>query len=216
MKYWRRLRLATARLAPFLILGLLSRGAALAQDARAELESLLDEIVDLTASFEESLYDADGELLDISSGRFSLLRPGRFVWHYDEPFEYIVVADGDSLWTYDVEFEQVTRAPISDLDNSPFMLLSGDGRLGDAFDVANLPSADGRRWIEMSPRDGSADFSAARIAFADGVPGALELVDSLSQLTRIDFEEIEINGGIDRELFEFEPPPGVNVAGLDD
>lgn len=187
-------------------------------DARAELERFVAEVMDLTASFEESIYDVDGELEEISTGRLRLLRPRRFVLHYEEPGddEFIAVADGARLWSYDVPFEQVTWQPLSDLDTSPLMLLSGEGSLGDGFDVIDFPSDDGRRWIEILPRDDSADFISARIAFADGALSVLELVDGLSRLTRMNFADVEINAGLDAEQFEFEAPPGVDVAGPDD
>ena len=185
-------------------------------DARALLERFVAEVADLSARFEESIFDVDGRLEETSSGQFLLLRPGRFVWHYDSPEEYLVVADGQWLWSYDVEFEQATRQPLSDIASSPAMLLSSEGSLGDEFDVSDYATDDGRRWIELTPRAANADFASARIAFNDGVPDLLELTDGLARLTRIEFAAIDVNSGLDAAAFEFEPPPGVSVGGLDD
>ena len=220
MKFWLRLRRLTASHTFVLGLSWLLPSGMLAQDAsqapataQDTLEQFVAEVSDFSANFVEVIYDADGQLIEESSGRFSLLRPGRFLWHYHEPEEFIVVADGEWLWTYDVEWEQATRAPL-ELDGSPAMALLSEGNLGDGFDVDDAPTVDGQNWVELKPHEPNPDFEVARIAFDDGVPESLELLTGLSELTRIDFDQVEINMGLPREAFDFEPPPGVHVGGL--
>jgi outer membrane lipoprotein carrier protein len=184
----------------------------------ALVERFVSDVEDLTADFEQNVYDADGALLhDLSgAGRFLLLRPGRFAWYYETPYEYQVVADGESLWTYDVDVEQITVSPLSAIAESPAMLLSGEGSVSENFDVRDVASTDGRNWIELVPKKEDSEFVSARIAFRDGLPEALELVDGLSQVTRIEFSGIDINSGLRRREFDFDPPRGVDVIGGDD
>jgi outer membrane lipoprotein carrier protein len=174
------------------------------------------EIDDLTAVFEQNVFDRDGELLETSTGQFLLLRPNRFAWYYETPYELTIVADGETLWMHDVELEQVTRAPLSDLAASPAMVLSGEGRVSDSFVLNDVASDDGRRWIDLQPIEDGGDFDSARIAFRDGVPSALEFVDGLSQLTHIEFRDIDVNGGLRPREFRFDPPAGVDILGEDD
>jgi outer membrane lipoprotein carrier protein len=226
VKYWPRLRRATNSVFLPLFTTALTAGAAWPQTdsedapevaAQTLLEQFVAEVDDLSARFEQSVYDADGELTgESSAGTFALLRPDRFRWDYATPFEYQVVADGEYLWEYDVDLEQATRAPLSELATSPAMLLSGEGTVGDNYDVRDMPSADGERWIELVPIEGESDFMSIEIAFRDGLPRALELVDGLGQTTRIAFEDIRINSGLEAKAFEFDPPRGVNVVGADD
>lgn len=184
----------------------------------ALVERFVSDVEDLTADFEQNVYDADGALLDDLSGagRFLLLRPGRFAWYYETPYEYQVIADGESLWTYDVDVEQITVSPLSDIAESPAMLLSGEGSVSESFDVRDVASIDGRDWIELVPKKEDSEFVSARIAFSDGLPEALELIDGLSQVTRIEFSDIDINSGLRRREFDFDPPRGVDVIGGDD
>ena len=228
VKYLPRLRQAINRIPGVFIVAVLTSSLAWSQDAVVapitdDATELLDGYVaavqSFTADFEQTLFDPDGEQIEseTSSGRFSLLRPDRFLWHYDTPFEQIIVADGESLWVYDVELEQVTRAPLSDLADSPAMLLSGEGTVGDRYRVTSAPSSDERRWIELAPvddRDG--DFISAKIAFLDGAPSALELLDGIGSLTRIEFAEVAVNASLSESDFEFVPPAGVQVVGDDD
>lgn len=225
VKYLRRLRPAIIKLS-LLLLGLsLPVSFAWSQaetDGEARLgptefvERFVDDVEDLTASFEQDVFDVDDELLEKSTGQFLLLRPNRFAWYYDTPYELVIVADGETLWMHDVELEQVTRAPISDLAASPAMVLSGEGAVGDGFIVNDAESDDDRRWIELLPTDDDSEFVSAKIAFRDGVPTGLELIDSLSQLTRIEFGDVDVNSGLRARDFRFEPPDGVDVVGGDD
>lgn len=182
----------------------------------AFVEQFVADVNDLTARFEQSVFDADDFLVETSSGRFQLLRPNRFAWYYELPYELVVIADGESLWMYDVELEQVTVAPLSDLATSPAMLLSGEGSVSEAYVVSDFRADDARRWIELLPVEDESEFASAKIAFRDGIPDALELVDGLSQRTRIEFADVDVNSGLRRRDFEFDPPAGVDVVGAAD
>ncbi|HUF74469.1 MAG TPA: outer membrane lipoprotein chaperone LolA [Gammaproteobacteria bacterium] len=182
------------------------------------LERYIAEVDDLTANFAQEVFDVDGALIEeeSSTGRFSLLRPNRFVWHYDPPYELIVIADGESLWMYDVELETATKAPLSDLATSPAMLLSGEGTVSEGFSVRDLPSDDALHWIELLPIEDDSEFQSAKIGFRDGIPEVLDLVDALSQRQRIEFRDVETNTGLRRRDFEFDPPRGVDIVGDDE
>jgi outer membrane lipoprotein carrier protein len=96
------------------------------------------------------------------------------------------------------------------------MVLSGEGAVSDSFVLTDIASDDGRRWIDFASIAGDGEFESARIAFRDGVPSALELVDGAYQLTRIEFRDIDVNGGLRSRDFRFDPPAGVDIIGGDD
>jgi outer membrane lipoprotein carrier protein len=218
VKFWLRLRPAIASLYLACI-----PIAALPQDEPVSgsngpgrlIEQYVADVEDLTARFDQKIYDADGEPVEseTSFGELQLLRPNRFRLRYESPYEEIVVADGEWIWQYDVEVEQVTCAPLSDLSTSPAMLLSGDGTVAEGFDVADVESDDGRRWVELKPRDDDSEFVSARIAFRDGIPDALELLDEIARTTVVELSDVVVNTGLRRRDFEFDPPRGVDVVG---
>jgi len=232
VKFSRRLRRVTSSTL-FLAFAVVAGNASLSQedasaqplaagsgDAAAEIDGFIANVADLSARFVETIYDPDGVLEDTSEGRFVLLRPDRFIWHYETPFEYQVIADGETLWTWDVELEQITRRPQSELEATPASLLSGESGVGDRYDVSDAAPDDVHlaldteaRWIALEPTGDGGDFLSARIAFSDGAPVALELVDGLGQLTTVRFLDVELNAGIDPAEFAFVPPPGIDVAG---
>ena len=225
VKFWRRPHPATISLIGSLALGLSVLPTAWSQLQSQEpaatptgevLERFVADVEDLTAMFEQQVYDADGQLLEESAGEFKLLRPNRFAWYYATPDEIEIVADGESLWIYDVELEQITVAPLTDLATSPALLLSGGSSVNEHYEINEIASADDDRWLELWPLDADSEFSSAKVAFRDGVPRVIELVDGLLQTTRIQFSAVEVNSGLRPREFRFDPPDGVDVIGADD
>jgi len=70
------------------------------------------EVNAFSARFEQTLYDADGDTLQTSSGTVVLERPARFRWEYaasdSDASGQVLVADGERVWLYDPDLEQVT------------------------------------------------------------------------------------------------------------
>jgi chaperone LolA len=199
----------------------LAAGAAAAQPASSDtarglatLEAFLDGVRTLNADFKQELYGADQRLLETETGTLSLARPNRFRWSYVEPTELLVVADGAKLWMYDVELAQVTVAPLDEtVGSSPAMLLSGDRRVRDGFDVVKIYTQDGLDWVKLAPKADASDFTSVLIGFDGAAPQRLELVDGLNQVTRIVLANVVVNPDLADSVFEFKPPPGVDVIG---
>jgi len=178
------------------------------------LDRFLDEVHTLEARFEQELFTADGRLAERQSGTLVLERPSRFRWHYSEPFEQLVVADGKNVWIHDVELEQVTVTPLDEsAASSPAMLLSGDQAVREGFTVVD-EIADGElKSVLLEPELEGTDFRSVRIGFDGLTPRRLELVDGLGQVTVIELFDVKLNGEIDEKLFRFDPPRGVDVIG---
>ena len=218
----RRLRVSTERaLAAVTVAAIAAAGAAdqpAATDDTAKglatLEAFLGGVRSLTADFTQELYSADERLLETETGTFALERPNRFRWSYVEPSELTVVGDGQKLWMYDVELAQVTVAPLDEsAASSPAMLLSGDRGVRETFDVVQTYAVDGLEWVKLEPKADASDFISVLIGFKGNAPQQLELVDGLNQVTRIQFANVVVNPDLADTVFEFAPPPGVDVIG---
>ncbi len=167
----------------------------------------------LRAEFHQSVSDARGQVIELSEGTMMLARPGRFRWNYRTPAQQIV-CDGVTVWLYDIELEQVTvKAADATLAGSPAMLLSGQGDVGEEFAIADAGEEQGLSWSVLTPLHADADFREVRLGF-DGLElRRMVLLDRLGQSTELEFSGIEHNPKLDRSLFSFEPPPGVDVVG---
>jgi outer membrane lipoprotein carrier protein len=220
-KFSPRPRLETiSRIAICGALALCSAAQAQREDSNAgvaALDGFLANIETLSAGFRQDVWTADNELIETSTGTMSLKRPNQFSWHFETAPEMIVVADGAVLWTYDVELAQVTRNPLAEMTAAtPAMLLSGDAKWRDQFDIARTYRLEGRDWIELAPKSPDGDYKSVLIGFNGDLPEQLELVDGLDEITRVVFSDIRVNPALDASTFTFTPPPGADVIGTVD
>ena len=197
---------------------LLLAPAAFAQgagDAVAQVDAYLASLKTLSADFAQVVRNRDGQVVDRASGTLSLSRPNRFRWDYRQPYLQTIVADGERLWLYDSDLEQVTvRALEAGLGSTPAMLLSGSGKVGDAFTALALEREGDWTWARLRPKQEGSDFDRVGLAFdARGELAAMELRDKLGQATVIEFGNVRRNPALDAALFRFEPPPGADVIG---
>jgi len=147
-----------------------------------------------------------------SSGRFSFQRPGRFRWLYEKPYEQLIVADGEKLTLFDKDLNQATvRKLQAALPSSPASILFGSNDFEREFEVADAGARDGLEWIRATPRAKDTPFERIEIGFRDGLPGAMLLVDSFGQSTRLTFSKLERNPKLDADAFRFTPPKGADV-----
>jgi len=182
--------------------------------ARERVEGWLERTSSLRADFEQEVLDAQGAVREQASGRLAIARPGRFRWDYRVPAGQLLLSDGRSVWLYDEELAQVTvRAVGESISTTPAMLLSGNARVADGFEVAAGGRDAGLEWVRLRPKLEDTDFREVRLGFRGGELARMELEDRLGQLTRIAFSSIERNPGLPDDLFSFVPPPGVDVVG---
>lgn len=178
------------------------------------VEGYLQNVQSLEGEFQETVLDESLKLVDEAKGKLYLQRPGQFRWDYSEPYFQSVVSNGKKVWVYDSELEQVTVKTLdASLDETPAMLLSSDQPVEDTFLVGDLVKNDGKDWVELRPKATEAVFASVRLGFAGDELDVMELVDNFGQTTRLTFSGVVKNPKLDGELFEFIPPPGVDVIG---
>ncbi|MEO0617249.1 MAG: outer membrane lipoprotein chaperone LolA [Pseudomonadota bacterium] len=187
-------------------------------DARAQalLKALAEDVESLRGRFYQTVTGNDGRIKERAEGDFAIVRPGRFDWVYVIPYEQRIVADGTNLWLHDVDLEQVSvRDQTGALASSPAGILGGGADALEAFEFEGAFEADNVLWAQLTATDDSSDFRAVRIGFdrESGALAAMELGDSLSQRTFIEFSGVVQNEPVDAARFEFTPPPGADISG---
>jgi outer membrane lipoprotein carrier protein len=185
-----------------------------AQSGPQQLEAFLKDLTTLKADFEQTLLQEDDQAAYTSSGVFYLKRPGQLRWEYAAPHEQLIVADGDRIWLYDIELEQVShRSQAAALVGTPAQLLSDKAPIGEHFQVNDLGKTDGLNWVELLPREKESQFNRLRLALNDNGLQRMEMIDNFGQTTRFVFDNLERNPSLDASLFNFEPPPLVDLIG---
>jgi outer membrane lipoprotein carrier protein len=184
-----------------------------------ELRDFVEQVTSFRADFVQELWSDDQQLIEVAQGTVELMRPGRFRWHYDEPYEQLIVADGRNLWMYDVDISQVTRSDLDVNDaGNPSALLSGDADIMQRFRVLDTSRIGEMVTVALLPEAAGSDYSVIRVSFsrASGdvaVLSSLEFVDGLDQTTVIVFQDAEVNPDLAPDRFDFEVPTGAHVLG---
>ena len=180
--------------------------------ALERLQAFTSELQTFQAGFVQTLYDADSQAIQESRGAVILKRPGRFRWDYRQPYVQSIVADGERLWIYDTDLEQVTVKILNDaLGNAPISLLSDNRPLEDDFELRDLGAREGLEWVELKPRVRDTEFDVVYMGLSDTSLEVMELRDQFGQATQIRFNNFEMNMDASDQLFEFEPPAGVDI-----
>ena len=202
------------RLFCLLVLLAATTATALAGSGEQQLRQFLDGLTTLRADFQQTLQQADDVGVYRSSGTFYLKRPGQFRWEYDPPNRQLIVADGSRIWLYDKELEQVShRSQGAALEGTPAQLLSDNAPLDRHFEVKEEGQKGGLTWVELLPKDKESQFSSVRLAMEQGQLRNMEMLDNFGQLTSFEFSHLQRNPELDPELFDFEPPPLVDLIG---
>ncbi len=187
-------------------------------ESDAQTDALLDEFVNdmqtLQGRFEQSLIDADGRVMEVTRGTLQISRPGKFRWSYSEPYEQLLIADGDNIWSYDVDLAQVTVKPqVEALANTPALLLGGSDNALDQFVHEGGFVRDAIQWVQLSPKNTESGFLRVELGFEDGIIRQMVFFDHLDQTTVVALYDVSVDRQIDASRFQFEPPAGVDVVG---
>lgn len=192
---------------------LLAAAAAAQADAVDALREFAREARTGRARFTQVVTSPDGVRHKASSGSFEFSRPNQFRFAYKQPFEQLIVGDGQKLWLYDADLQQVTvRAMDGALGATPAALLAGAAPDRD-FELRPLPGAQGLEWVQARPRNSeqASGLQSLKVGFKGKTLAAVELVDGFGQRSLLTFAELATNIALPSDSFRFVPPRGVEV-----
>ena len=179
------------------------------------VNDFLGDVITMQGRFEQSLIDAEGELVEVSTGTLEIERPTRFRWTYSDPYEQWLVADGLNIWSYDVDLAQVTVKPqVKALSNTPALLLGGATDALEQFRFEGSNIEEGTTWVRMAPVDDSSGFSHVELGFFEGQLNRMVFFDNLEQTTLVALYDVVVNEPIDAGSFEFVVPDDVDLVGV--
>ena len=195
----------------FLLSSLLMTFSLVGQAREADLNALsaaLSAIQTYSARFEQTIYDQDGRVVQVSRGQLMASRPGKLRWSSEEPFAQLIVVDGEHIWRYEEDLEQVIVSDYKeDFGSTPALLLSGNvSSIAARYSVSRYGNL-----YTLIPRDQDALFREMKVEVKGRKLTRLELQDSLGQTTVLALSKIRLNPSLEAALFSFKPPPGVDV-----
>lgn len=180
----------------------------------SQLAALLEPVQHLKAEFTQTVLGARRELLQTAEGYVRVARPQQFKWVLLAPYPQTIVTVGDRLYIYDPDLQQVQVKVLAQaLTGTPALVLLGtSAEIAAQFDVTR-EDADGAEQYSLMPKDPDAVYTQIRMTFNAKRLARIEIVDSLGQLTDVDFHNLEINGPLSKDEFEFVVPPDADLIG---
>ena len=154
-----------------------------------------------------------------SSGSFEFLRPNRFKFVYEKPFEQTIVADGQTLWLHDLDLNQVTARKLAQvLSGTPAAVIAAapdlKGLQAD-FNLLSMPERAGLQWIQATPKGRDGQVQSITVGFRSSAKGSelasLEILDSFGQRSVMTFSQFELNPAFSASHFQFKPPAGADL-----
>ncbi|MEY1661923.1 outer membrane lipoprotein chaperone LolA [Isoalcanivorax beigongshangi] len=183
-----------------------------------DLVKILAGVQSMQAGFEQTILDRGGTRLQQAGGELAVARPNQFYWHAEQPFEQVIVSNGQRVSIYDVDLEQVIERPLSgQMGATPALLFSGQPeQVATEFRVELGEQEGNRRTFRLTPTGEDPLFTALEVSFDGQAPETMRLEDALGQQTIIDFVDVRLNGSVEAALFRFTPPAGVDVIREDE
>lgn len=182
---------------------------------QALVKDFITNVITLQGRFEQSLVDAEGSVVEVTSGTLEIERPTHFRWSYDEPYEQWLIADGLNVWSYDLDLQQVTVKPQREaLANTPALLLGGAKDALAQFDFGGTTVEEETTWVRLNPKEENSGFHRLELGFVDGQLRRMMFFDNLQQTTLVALYDVIVNEPIDAARFKFSAPDGVDVVGV--
>ncbi|WP_035383265.1 outer membrane lipoprotein chaperone LolA [Ferriphaselus sp. R-1] len=179
------------------------------------LKSFMEGSRSAQAEFSQTVMDKNGKKLQSAAGTMQFVRPGKFRWVYQKPYEQVIVGDGAKFWLYDVDLNQVTVKKLdAALGSSPAALLAGNNEIERSFGLKDVGNQAGLDWVEAKPKSRETNFEVILLGFdVQGELAAMELHDNFGHATVLRFSNLKRNPSLAPGLFRFIPPKGADVLG---
>jgi len=191
----------------------LSSSAYAGQKVGAELQKYVNQLKTFKADFVQSQADEARFTLTQSTGHFMLERPGNLSWEYYQPEEQKIVVEGRNLWVHDLDLEQVSVRPISDVKaDLPISWLLYDEPIQDNFTIIESGDMNGVTWFNLTPKSATY-FQSIEVSMQDGEMKEVWMYQSEDNITKVRFNNIESNGSIPHQNFQFSIPDGTDLVG---
>lgn len=203
---------------------MIAPGAAMAD---AELGTVVSKVQEryesakrLHASFVQESTVRALDKVQRAEGEVWFKKPGKMRWNYYSPGRDEIVSDGKMFWYYDQGERQVIETPASEVLDTPSTttFLQGLGNIKTQFKTSFSPTGKrdnkGHYVIDLAPLEVTADEPSKFTIFVEPetwLVKVIHLYDPFGNLTRVSFENVEVNKKISDSVFTFKVPKGVEV-----
>jgi len=190
------------------------------QKVVSHVHTSYEKINDLQSDFVQTV-EIDGfDTTYVSKGKV-FIKKGKMLWDYVEPGKQMIYVNGGGFEFYVPDHQQVIRSKVGGQSDShlPLKLLSGLGRLDQDFEVAfeiEPPKPGEAVHLKLLPKkDMGVNQIVITLIPSEQIKGLVidqvVLYEHNGNISTSIFEKVQINKGLDDDLFDFKIPEGVEV-----
>lgn len=177
------------------------------------LVATLAQTTSIQAEVEQLILSQDGREIQALQGEIAMQKPDRLYWHVSEPYEELMISDGESVWYYEPDLEQVSIQDYpDDIESNPILLLNGDLQaLAEIYEVSmGFVDEEIKQYI-LLPLLPSSAYERFSLTFSGSDLMQMQFESSVGQLTSFSFSNIINNQALDSGLFDFAIPAGIEI-----
>lgn len=188
----------------------------------AKIQTVYDHTVDFRANFIQEATIQSIDRTTREEGTVYLKKPERMLWDYTKPSMKKLIINPSKAWLYmpddNIVYVQDAKKVLS--SKMTIRFLTGIGRLKDDFEVAFPGSGPvntkGNYVMTLTPRKYEGGIKNLLLTVDKDNFRIIEctFVDMYDNTTRLTFSDIEFNTNPPDELFDFTPPPGVEIYNI--
>ena len=182
------------------------------EETRFNINNYLNEIQSIQASFEQTIFGSENDVIDYSEGSFLLKKPGKIIWKFTAPSIKKIIVHDQKITTYDADLNQVLIVPFSDRYQSSLsnILLKNDSLM--SYYQISSETANENVYSVILVQKGSNDlFTKMKITVVEMLLTKIKLWDASGQSIDIRFDDIILNASLSDASFKFSIPNGVDV-----
>jgi outer membrane lipoprotein carrier protein len=172
----------------------------------------LNEIQSIQASFKQTIFSSENDVIDYSEGSFLLKKPGKIIWKFTAPSIKKIVVYNQKITTYDADLNQVLIVPFSDRYQSSLanILLKNDSLM--SYYQISSETANENVYSVVLVQKGSNDlFTRMKITVVEMLLTKIKLWDTSGQSIDIRFDNIILNASLSDASFKFSIPKDADV-----
>ena len=182
------------------------------EETRFNINNYLNEIQSIQASFEQTIFGSENDVIDYSEGSFLLKKPGKIIWKFTAPSIKKIIVHDQKITTYDADLNQVLIVPFSDRYQSSLsnILLKNDSLMS-YYQISSETEKDNVYSAVLVQKGSNNLFKRVKISVVKMHLTKIKLWDASGQSIDISFDDIVLNASLSDASFEFSFPKGADV-----
>ncbi len=182
------------------------------EETRFNINNYLNEIQSIQASFEQTIFDSENDVIDYSEGSFLLKKPGKIIWKFTAPSIKKIIVHDQKITTYDADLNQVLIVPFSDRYQSSLanILLKNDSLMS-YYQISSETTNENVYSVILVQKGNNDLFTKMKITVVEMLLTKIKLWDASGQSIDIRFDNIILNASLSDASFKFSIPKGADV-----